>query len=55
MTTDGEEIAKVAKEYGAEVPFLRQKHLATDTSKSIDAVTYCIGELKIQGQEYEFI
>ncbi|MFR6018287.1 MAG: cytidylyltransferase domain-containing protein [Paraclostridium sordellii] len=54
VTTDGEEITKVAKEYGAEVPFLRQKHLATDTSKTIDAVTYCIGELKNQGQEYEF-
>ncbi|GAA0104659.1 acylneuraminate cytidylyltransferase family protein [Paraclostridium sordellii] len=55
VTTDGEEIAKVAKEYGAEVPFLRPKHLATDTSKTIDAVTHCIEKLKNQGQEYDYV
>ncbi|MDU6115967.1 MAG: acylneuraminate cytidylyltransferase family protein [Paeniclostridium sordellii] len=55
VTTDGEEIAKVAKEYGADVPFLRPKHLATDTSKSIDAVTHCIEQLKNQGHEYDYI
>ena len=55
VTTDGEEIAKVAKEYGADVPFLRPKHLATDTSKTIDAVTHCIDELKNQGQKYDYV
>jgi N-acylneuraminate cytidylyltransferase len=32
VSTDSEEIASIAKEYGAEVPFLRPKELATDES-----------------------
>ncbi len=31
VSTDNKEIAKVAKEYGAEVPFIRPKELAGDT------------------------
>ncbi|HUH43228.1 MAG TPA: acylneuraminate cytidylyltransferase, partial [Sulfurimonas sp.] len=30
VTTDDEEIASIAKEYGAEVPFLRPKELSDD-------------------------
>ena len=30
VSTDGEEIAEVAKSYGAEVPFLRPKEFAGD-------------------------
>lgn len=55
VTTDGEEIAKVAKENGAEVPFLRPKHLAEDTSKTIDCMIHCIDELKKQGEEYDYV
>lgn len=36
VTTDSEEIADVAREYGAEVPFLRPDELATDNSSAID-------------------
>jgi N-acylneuraminate cytidylyltransferase len=32
VSTDSEEIADVAREYGAEVPFMRPKELACDTS-----------------------
>ena len=32
VSTDSEEIAKIAREYGAEVPFIRPKELATDDS-----------------------
>lgn len=32
VSTDDEEIAKVAREFGAEVPFIRPNDLATDTS-----------------------
>ena len=42
VTTDGESIANVAREYGADVPFLRPSYLAADTSKTIDAVMHCI-------------
>ncbi len=55
VSTDGEEIANIAKTYGAEVPFLRPKNLSTDTAKTIDAVVHCIDELKKRGEIYDYI
>ena len=44
VSTDDKTIAQVSEQYGAEVPFLRPKHLATDTATGIavlqHAVTY---------------
>ncbi|WP_353106620.1 acylneuraminate cytidylyltransferase family protein [Acetoanaerobium noterae] len=45
VSTDCLEIASVAKELGAEVPFLRPEYLATDTSKAIDAYLYTIEKI----------
>ena len=42
VSTDSEKIAKVARNAGADVPFLRPAELASDTAKSIDAVLHCI-------------
>lgn len=36
VTTDDEEIAKIAKEYGAEIPFIRPSKLAQDHSRAQD-------------------
>ncbi|SEA51860.1 N-acylneuraminate cytidylyltransferase [Pseudobutyrivibrio sp. ACV-2] len=36
VTTDDETIAAVAKEYGAEVPFMRPAELSSDTASAID-------------------
>lgn len=38
VSTDDAEIAEVSKQYGAEAPFLRPAHLATDEAKTIDTV-----------------
>lgn len=38
VSTDDVEIAEVSKQYGAEVPFLRPAHLATDEAKTIDTI-----------------
>lgn len=54
VSTDGEEIANISKKYGAEVPFLRPKELATDKSKSIDAVLHCINELERINQYFDY-
>lgn len=51
VDTDSEEIAAVAKSYGAEVPFLRPAELATDTAKIIDSVEHMLGVLKADGYE----
>ena len=44
VSTDDKTIAQVSEQYGAEVPFLRPKHLSTDTATGIavlqHAVTY---------------
>lgn len=55
VTTDGEEIAKVARKYGAEVPFMRPDYLSSDTAKTIDAVMHCIDEMKKLGEEYDYM
>ena len=55
VSTNSKDIAKVAIEYGAEVPFIRPESLASDTSKTIDSVIHCIEELRRQGEEYDYI
>lgn len=50
ISTDSEEIGLVAESYGAEVPFLRPRHLASDDSKAIDTYFYTIELLK---KEYD--
>lgn len=46
VSTDDEEIASISKAWGAEVPFLRPKELAHDTSKTIEAVLFTVDELQ---------
>ncbi len=53
VSTDSEQIAEVATRSGAEVPFMRPEELATDTSKTIDAIVSAIEMLKGIGQTYE--
>ncbi|NIO11196.1 MAG: NTP transferase domain-containing protein, partial [Deltaproteobacteria bacterium] len=55
VTTDSEEIAKVAKQYGAEVPFLRPPELATDTATSFAAIDHLLGELEKTGDLYDIV
>lgn len=45
VSTDDEDIAQVAKEYGAEVPFIRPAELAQDTSPEWLAWRHAIEEL----------
>ena len=56
VSTECEKIAKIAKSFGAEVPFLRPKKLATDKSKAIDAIYHAFTEIeKQQGVKYDYI
>ena len=45
LSSDDEEIIKVAKEWGCDVPFTRPKELAQDTTRSINVVTHAIKAL----------
>jgi CMP-N,N'-diacetyllegionaminic acid synthase len=55
VSTDGAEIASIAQECGAEVPFIRPAHLATDTSTSADAIMHAISFLHQDGRQYDYV
>jgi len=42
VTTDGDDIASIAKKFGASIPFLRPSELASDTATTFDAVKHAI-------------
>lgn len=42
VSTDSEKIARISKEYGANVPFMRPAELATDHARTVDAVLHAI-------------
>lgn len=46
VSTDSEKYAKIAKEYGAEVPFLRPKELSEDLSIDYQFIKHCLDYLK---------
>lgn len=52
VSTEDEEIAEIATAWGAEVPFLRPKEFATDTSSLHDAIFYTISRLGRGGRVY---
>lgn len=45
VSTDSNDIALVAEEWGAEVPFMRPKELATDISRSIDSIYHVMDSI----------
>lgn len=55
LSSDSNEIAEVAKQYGCRVPFLRPMHLAGDFSKTIDAVLHTIMFLKDLNEYYDIL
>ncbi len=55
VSTDDIEIAKIAKKYGAEVPFIRPKELSDDFTGTVDVVNHTVTSLENQGEEYTYI
>lgn len=53
VSTDSEEYAEIAKQYGAEVPFLRDTHTATDEASSWDVVREVLQMYKERNQEFD--
>jgi N-acylneuraminate cytidylyltransferase len=53
VSTDTEDIADIARSYGAEVPFLRPAEFAGDTSPDIDWVEHTIDELGKRGRTWD--
>jgi CMP-N,N'-diacetyllegionaminic acid synthase len=53
VSTDSEQIADVARHYGAEVPFLRPAEFAGDTSPDIEWLEYTLKELRRGGRTWD--
>lgn len=54
VSTDDEEIAAIAKEYGAEIPFIRPKELSDDFTGTGDVVKRALEWLKANSETFEF-
>jgi N-acylneuraminate cytidylyltransferase len=55
VSTDDEEIAEIAKEYGAKVPFMRSEKNADDHATTVDVLIEVIEKYKTQGRTFENI
>ena len=55
ISTEDLLIKKVAEENEGDVPFLRPKELAEDTSKTIDCIVHAVDTLKSMGEEYDYV
>ncbi len=56
VSTDSKKIASIAKKYGAEVPFLRPKKLATDKASSVNALIHATKFMENKNkQKYDYV
>jgi CMP-N,N'-diacetyllegionaminic acid synthase len=55
VSTDDDEIADISKSYGAEVPFIRPKELATDDAKAIDVFLHALNWLSMNNDHFDLV
>jgi len=55
VSTDDKKIAKIAKEYGAEIPFIRPKKISSDNASMDDVILHGIKKLNSQGIDFKYI
>lgn len=55
VTTDSEDIAAIAREYGADVPFLRPPHLAQDDTASLPVIQHAVNWFIQQGITFDAV
>ncbi|MGD8203036.1 cytidylyltransferase domain-containing protein [Pantoea sp. FN0305] len=55
VSTDCENIATIARYHGAEVPFLRPSHLATDEATTNDVITHLVENIEAAGERINLI
>ena len=54
VTTDDSDIANISKNYGAEVPFIRDKNLSDDSTGTDDVIKDAIQKLGDMGCEIDY-
>ena len=55
VSTDDEEIAKISKKYGADVPFIRPPELASDTTTFDDVLLHGVKILLKMGYSFDIV
>jgi len=55
VTTDSREIADIAEQFGASVPFLRPDTLSGDKATSIDVLLHAINYMSEIGADYDYV
>jgi N-acylneuraminate cytidylyltransferase len=53
VSTDAEEYAEIAREYGAEAPFLRPRELAKSNSPDIEWISYTLKALRDENRNFD--
>jgi N-acylneuraminate cytidylyltransferase/CMP-N,N'-diacetyllegionaminic acid synthase len=53
VTTDDSRIAAVSRRYGADVPFMRPRKLATDSSRGMDVILHALDRVEGSGDKYD--
>jgi N-acylneuraminate cytidylyltransferase len=55
VSTDDEKIADIAKQYGANVPFLRSKSNSDDFATTLDVINEVIESYRKQGRNFDYV
>src|SRR5438094_2128245 len=55
VSTDDEEIAHIAREWGAETPFIRPAELAYDSTGTVPVIAHAIQEMKARALHPEYV
>ena len=55
VSTDSQEIASIARKYGAETPFIRPKELAQDETPTEPVMAHSIGWYESQGVKHDAV
>ena len=55
VTTDSTEIAEIAKQFGASVPFLRPAEIAGDTASIVDVGVHVLKHYSEKSQEFDYL
>lgn len=53
VVTDSQEYADIARHYGAEIPFLRNAEISSDTSSDIEWVEAALGHMDRSGRQFD--
>lgn len=55
VSTDDEKIARIAREQGAEVPFMRSAELASDTAPTLPVLQHAVTFFEEKGERFDLI